>query len=170
MLINTGNFNKVDNFLAVNHFFNDTIKYEYKLALQILSFNQKTNTKINNSKNINTKKYKSLVKISYNLQATKYKNPYLSMTMSAIIPGSGKIYTGYYKDGIIALLLIASNGFYAYRRFNKEGINSVYGWIWASISTGFYFGNIYGSFKATKKHNKNIIRGFKKKAINIITD
>jgi hypothetical protein len=78
------------------------------------------------------------------------------MGISAIIPGSGKIYSGYWKDGLFSLLVVSVTGIQAYRGFQKNGKNSTYGWIYLTVGTGFYVGNIYGSGKAAHKRNKTL--------------
>ena len=84
----------------------------------------------------------------------KKKSPFLSAVMSTVVPGLGKVYTNDWQDGIITFLFVASNAWQAYRGFNKDGIKSTYGWIFASIGGGFYLGNIYGSHKAARKYNR----------------
>ena len=83
----------------------------------------------------------------------RYKSPLLSGTLSAIIPGMGKIYSGYWKDGLIALAATGISAWQSYRGFNKDGIKSPYGWIYGFMTVGFYIGNIYGSVKAANKYN-----------------
>ncbi len=85
--------------------------------------------------------------------AQKKKSPLLAGALSAIIPGAGKAYSGYWKDGIISFVMIAGAGYQAYQSFSKRGSNSPRGWIFASIATGFYIGNIYGSQKSAKERN-----------------
>ncbi len=84
----------------------------------------------------------------------KRKSPGLAMAMSAIVPGSGKFYTGDWKDGIISVLTIAAASFTAYRGFHVHGTDKAYGWIYGTMATGFYFGNIYGSYTSAKRYNK----------------
>lgn len=85
-----------------------------------------------------------------------YKSPWLAGGMSVIIPGAGKLYTGYWQDGLLALLFVSANAWQAYRGFNKKGIESAYGWTFASISFLFYSGNIYGAVKSAKKYNTRL--------------
>ncbi|NJK95022.1 MAG: hypothetical protein HC830_14870 [Bacteroidetes bacterium] len=83
----------------------------------------------------------------------KHKYAGLALTFSVVIPGAGKAYSGYWKDGLISLMFVAATGWQSYRGFDRNGSSSVSGWIWGSISTGFYLGNIYGSFKSAKRFN-----------------
>ena len=82
------------------------------------------------------------------------RNPIFAGIMSAILPGTGKIYAGRTNDGIISFLTIALAGWQAYDGFSKHGIRSAKGWIYGSLGAFFYFGNIYGSISATKILNK----------------
>jgi hypothetical protein len=82
------------------------------------------------------------------------KSPGLAMAMSTLVPGSGKFYTGDWKDGIISLISVGITSFQAIRGFSINGTSSTYGWIYGSIATGFYLGNIYGSFTSAKRYNK----------------
>lgn len=99
------------------------------------------------------KQYKSIIDETMNL---KYKSPALATLMSAMIPGSGKFYTRDWKDGFIGFIFVAGSAWAAYRGFDKEGTNSVYGWIFGTISFGFYSGNLYGSYKSAKIYNQNL--------------
>jgi len=94
--------------------------------------------------------------ISMIIQAGKeqrYKSPALAATLSTIIPGTGKIYTGDWKDALFGLLILGGNAYSSYRGFKKKGIESVQGWTFATIGFGFYLANIFGSHKAAKRFN-----------------
>lgn len=84
----------------------------------------------------------------------KYKSPLQAGLLSAILPGSGRVYAKDSKDGIISFIFIAATSYQAYRRFSQGGIKSVGGWIYGGFATGFYIANIYGSVNAAKKFNK----------------
>ena len=83
----------------------------------------------------------------------KHRSPFLAGTMSMVIPGTGKVYCGRWKDGLMSVLFIGTTAYQAFRGFHKKGTQSVYGWIMGSLSFGFYIGNIYGSAKAAKNYN-----------------
>ncbi len=86
----------------------------------------------------------------------KTKSPFLAGTLSAVVPGLGKVYTENYGDALMAFLFTGINIWQAYRGFSKDGIKSVHGWIFASLGAAFYLGNIFGSVKAAKRHNQKI--------------
>ncbi len=83
----------------------------------------------------------------------KHKSPILAMGMSAIVPGSGKVYAREWKDGIMSFIFVASMAWQSYRGFKRKGTKSVYGWVFGGLATGFYCGNIYGSHKAARLYN-----------------
>lgn len=84
-----------------------------------------------------------------------YKSPFISGALSTIVPGLGKAYTGFWKDGAIALVFVSVNAWQSYRGFSKLGRHNADGWVFGSFAVGFYLGNIYGSVKAAFKHNKS---------------
>lgn len=98
----------------------------------------------------------SLSNVSKIIQSGKdqrYKSPALAAALSTVIPGTGKIYTGDWKDALFGLLILGGNAYSSYRGFKKNGIQSVQGWAFASIGFGFYLANIFGAHKAAKRFN-----------------
>jgi TM2 domain-containing membrane protein YozV len=112
--------------------------------------------------------YNSLINIYNEYKNSHFKNPFIAASMSAIIPGSGKFYTGRWRDGAVAFLFVSLNTWQAYRAFNKNGINSIYGWIFGTISLTFYSANIYGSYKSALNFNKKILNNLHEKTLLII--
>lgn len=94
--------------------------------------------------------YKSIL-----LQYENYenKNPVVSLALSVVIPGLGKVYSGYWKDGVTGFLSIALTGWQAYRGYSRYGASHPYTITYTIISASFYFGNLYGSFKSAKRYN-----------------
>lgn len=88
-----------------------------------------------------------------------YKNPVTAGILSAVIPGSGKIYTEEYGDGILAFLSTGLLTFLAYDNFKAN--HKTRGWIFASLGTLFYAGNIYGSIASAQVFNARINFEFK---------
>lgn len=87
------------------------------------------------------------------LKQTKFKSPAIAGVLSALIPGTGRFYSHDYADGLISMIFIASSGYQSYRRFNKNGVKSVGGWIYGGIALGFYVSNVYGSIQSAKYYN-----------------
>ncbi|MGB5848423.1 MAG: hypothetical protein WBH40_08045 [Ignavibacteriaceae bacterium] len=83
-----------------------------------------------------------------------YKDGTLAGIMSAIIPGSGKIYVGEIGDGIVAFITTTVFAFIAYDNF-KAG-HTTRAWIWTGVAAFFYTGNVYGSVAAAQVHNAKI--------------
>ena len=75
----------------------------------------------------------------------KPRSPWLAGAMSAVIPGSGKIYAGDLRSGVSTLLIVGALGGMAAESWIKLG-----GRDWRTIALSsvfglFYIGNIYGS-------------------------
>jgi TM2 domain-containing membrane protein YozV len=82
------------------------------------------------------------------------KNPLLASLISAIIPGSGKIYTGEITDGIFALLATGLFTFLAYDNFKAD--HTFRGWLFSGLAAGFYAGNVYGSYASAQIFNARV--------------
>ncbi len=98
----------------------------------------------------------------------KYKSPVAAAIMSTVLPGSGKAYVNRWGDAFISLLFVSTNAYAAYRAFNKKGIKSINGWIFGGLAFSFYSANIWGSAKAAKTYNRDIINKHQLNAENII--
>lgn len=85
--------------------------------------------------------------------ALPYKSPKVAGTLSALLPGSGKVYVGRTKDGIISFLTISLFSLMSYNGFNDDGSDSVKGWVFGTLSVVFYAANVYGSVNAARIHN-----------------
>lgn len=95
---------------------------------------------------------KKELKILYDL---KNNPPYKSATsaglLSAIVPGTGKLYAGQISEGITSFLL---NGLFAFISYNNfKNNHNVRGWIFAGVGAFFYAGNIYGSAVSAQIYN-----------------
>jgi TM2 domain-containing membrane protein YozV len=88
------------------------------------------------------------------------KNPLTAALLSAIIPGTGKIYTGQVGDGIVSLISVGLLAYLSYANFQAD--HKVRGWIFASVGSLFYAGNIYGSAASADIYNAGIQFNFKK--------
>jgi hypothetical protein len=65
--------------------------------------------------------------------------------MSAIIPGSGKVYAGKTGQGVITFIQNVALGFQAYEAYRKDGWRSPRFLLYSSLFSFFYVGNIWGS-------------------------
>lgn len=93
---------------------------------------------------------KTLIRSS---ERMKYKKPGLAAALS-IIPGLGRVYTGNYVDAGFSLLTIGTFSWQSIAGFSKNGISSSYAWITGVLASGFYLGNIYGSYRAAQLKNR----------------
>ena len=98
---------------------------------------------------------KQTVSLLYDLKTDPpYKNPALAGILSAVIPGSGKMYVGEWGDGITGLLITGLFAFLAYDNFRAD--HTTRAWIFTGIGAFFYAGNIYGSVAAAQIFNARI--------------
>lgn len=98
---------------------------------------------------IDTLKYKNLSK----------KSKWFSVSLSAVIPGSGQIYSDRFWDGIISFIAIVGTSYGAYHFYNTGDKSlSIAFSIFASLS---YAGNLYGAYNSSKRKNIELDRSFK---------
>ena len=90
-----------------------------------------------------------------------YKSPAIAGVMSALIPGSGRIYAGNWEDGLLSFIVVGVTAWQAYRGFEKRGSSSLYAWIYGLAGIGFYAGNIYGSIREVNRYNHNKRNGIR---------
>lgn len=86
-------------------------------------------------------------------QNIRYKKPGLALGMSALLPGSGKVYSKQPVDGLISLIFVGATAWQAVRIFRKKGTDDPIGWVMAGLSFTFYSANLYGSHKAARRYN-----------------
>lgn len=82
----------------------------------------------------------------------KKKNPLFSGVLSAIIPGTGRFYTGRTGDGIFSFITVAipSIASYIYWRNDRKRAASIA----LGIASVFYLGDIYGSVVSAHEFNR----------------
>ncbi len=87
----------------------------------------------------------------YNKFYPQKKDPVLAGTLSAIVPGLGKIYTQNYSDGITAFVVNGLLAFLAIDNFRAN--HNIRGTIFTGLGLMFYAGNIYGSIASAHSFN-----------------
>jgi TM2 domain-containing membrane protein YozV len=97
---------------------------------------------------------KSLIEISRDIKGRKTKSPALAGILSALVPGTGKIYAGKTGQGIGTLITNVILGLQAWEGYRKDGVNSARFIAFGSIFTIFYVGNIWGSVFTVKLANE----------------
>lgn len=142
------------------------IRDKIGMGLNIMSLDKATLTTYKTSFVDSDPKLHQLINESINL---KTKSPVVAGILSGIVPGTGKMYSKDYVNGIISLLFIGATTYQAYTRFSKNGSKSVSGWIYGGIGFGFYLGNIYGSVKSAKRYNQKINKNLYDKTKTYIT-
>lgn len=123
---------------------------DLKLSTILLRREWKEAGKFENENQVN----KSLAEITGQGLALKKKSPVLACLFSAIIPGTGKVYAGKWKDGAISFLMTSTAAFLSVKGFNKNP-KSFYPWAMGTLAVVYYSGNIYGSSQAALKYNKD---------------
>lgn len=73
-------------------------------------------------------------------------SPWVAAGLSAAVPGLGRVYLGRWQEGLTSLLLVAGPAWFSYGGFERDGVESVRGWLLATTSAVFYLGNVYGSW------------------------
>ena len=84
------------------------------------------------------------------------RSPFLAGMLSAVIPGTGRLYTGRIGDALTSLITVGVAGWQTYDGFKRDGLSSVKGWTFGTIGTIFYVGNIYGSVVFARVYNQTI--------------
>ena len=96
----------------------------------------------------------NLNKLHSTIMNRKPKKMWLAGLMSAIVPGSGKIYAGKTGEGIASMLMVTSTGLVTWENHRKLGLKNFKTILFGSIFTVFYVGNIYGSVFSVKISNE----------------
>ena len=81
------------------------------------------------------------------------KSKLLAGVFSGIVPGAGKVYSGYWRESIYPLIVIGFTTWRAYSNYKNDGAGSFGFLFYTSLGASFYLGNIYGS--AVSAHNYN---------------
>ncbi len=85
------------------------------------------------------------------------RSPFLAGVLSTIIPGAGRLYTGFrVGDAVTSLITVGVTGWQAYDGFRRDGLSSVKGWTLGTIGGIFYVGNIYGSVVSARVYNRQV--------------
>ena len=82
------------------------------------------------------------------------KSPLLAGFLSAVLPGSGRVYVGRLNDALLTVFFLGVLGWGTYDGFSENGVSSRKGWTLGTLGGIFYLGNIYGSVVATQTHNR----------------
>ena len=83
-----------------------------------------------------------------------YKSELAAVIFSILVPGTGKIYTNNYGDGVISFLVTSILSYIAYTDFKADHIFR--GWLFTGLAAFFRAGDIYGSIASTQIYNARI--------------
>jgi hypothetical protein len=78
------------------------------------------------------------------------KSPVLAGLMSAIVPGSGKMYAGKTSQGISSFIATAGLGLVTFENYRKLGLTNYKTIFFGTAFTVFYIANIYGAVFSVK--------------------
>lgn len=98
---------------------------------------------------INTE-LKYLTDYSYLLQNMKKKSGFVAGTLSAIIPGLGKVYTGLPGQALASFLKVVPLGIITAENYRNGGFKNAQFYIFGSLFSLFYIGGIWGSSISAK--------------------
>lgn len=169
LLLLNRDFPETLSFIISNPGLDPNKRADYKMRALLLDNQwEKASEFAINNPTTSSEQWKRMETIIKEKQNVKFKSPFLATSLSTIVPGSGKIYTGNWKDGLFSLLFVSTSAWQSYRGFKKNGIESIYGWIFGVFTIGYYGGNIYGSWKAAKTYNSNLDHEIYHRAENII--
>ena len=113
-------------------------------------------------------RYSGLYDLTIQFEQQHYKSPFLALILSAVLPGSGKAYSKRWGDAAVSFLFVSTAAYASYRAFNRKGIRSFNGWLMGGIAFSFYSSNLYGSFRAAKQYNREVVTSYQNEAKNII--
>lgn len=80
------------------------------------------------------------------------KSPVLAAVLSAVLPGSGRIYAGRIWDGIFGFIMVSIPAASAYRMREESG--SFGFMMYASAAAVFYGGEVYGAWRTAKYYRR----------------
>ncbi|MGF7138025.1 hypothetical protein [Roseimarinus sediminis] len=92
----------------------------------------------------------SLKNITLELEQHRAKSPVVAGLLSALVPGSGKIYAGKTGQGIAAFIATAGLGLISWENYNKLGATHIKTLAFGSAFAASYVSNIYGSVMTAK--------------------
>lgn len=95
------------------------------------------------------------------LGGQKHRSAAKAGVLSAIVPGTGKMYLGRWGPGLVTLAGSAALGLQAWEGYHKGGVNDVQFITFSSLFVLSYAANIYSSVIQTKAYNVQIVTDFR---------
>lgn len=88
------------------------------------------------------------------LTTRRKKYPWLAASLSAVVPGAGKAYSGQIGHAIATFTMIGVLGGITAESYYRSGKNDIQFWAAGTLLTVFYIGNIYGSYFSVRVKNE----------------
>jgi TM2 domain-containing membrane protein YozV len=101
--------------------------------------------------NFNNVDSEIILKFSTERRELDQKSLFLAGLYSALVPGSGKIYTGQIGDGITAFIATSLLTFLSVDNFKHN--HNFRGYLFGTLAAVFYGGNVYGSAVSAHQYN-----------------
>lgn len=92
----------------------------------------------------------NLLTVRKEIASHKNRRPWVAGTLSALVPGLGRIYAGNFGEGLASFLLVGSMAAVTTENWLRKGPANWKTIVAGLLSTVFYIGNIYGSVAAVK--------------------
>lgn len=108
--------------------------------------------------NASTAKNDALQRLTAQCNSYKRKSPVAAVLLSAVIPGSGRWYTGSWNAGFMTLLTIASLGAAAWYTGNSYGWDNWRPWVFSGMAVFSYTVELYGVAKSAVRVNEAAYR------------
>lgn len=99
---------------------------------------------------------KELLRISNELKSQKKKSPLKALALSAVVPGLGKYYAGYWGKAVSTFIPVMVLGTLTAESLYKAGPKSPQFIILGSLFSVFYLGNLYGTYYSVNIHQTEI--------------
>jgi hypothetical protein len=158
VLFHQNQFDAAYGFISKNNTIARPQKAEYELGALLMQYKWAEAKMVGDdflSSNQESDKFCSLYNTALQGLDNKYKKPGYAALFSALVPGSGKVYTRNWKDGIYAFIFISTFSLLTYKSITNNDLvfNSVF---YGTITFSFYLANIYGSYKSAGKYNHKL--------------
>lgn len=99
---------------------------------------------------------RKLLSFAQKLKKTPRRSPFVAGVLSAIVPGTGKIYAGKTSQGLNMLFQNLFLGAQATEALIKDGVTSPRFIIYGALFSFFYIGNIWGSVLSVKMQQREV--------------
>lgn len=148
--------------------YNSTAALQSRIFLDELKFEELYNYLNKTNKLKSTNYTLTLLQASSKYKDLNFKSKTAAGILSAIIPGSGQFYCGYFKSGIVTFtstLILAGASWYCFSNdYNSAGI------IFSASTITMYSGAIFTGYKSAEKYNYNQKIAFYNKMLPLVKD